>query len=82
MPPNPLELESARDRLVRVAGLQRDAALRATQLPRIGAEAWRGPAYELYLVRVEAIAHGLRAAAAELADAVDAARAEVLDAAG
>lgn len=82
MPANPLELERARDRLVQLAGLHRDAALRSMQLPRLGRESWRGPAYELYLVRVEAIASRLRSAAGELADAVDAARTEVLDAAG
>jgi hypothetical protein len=82
MPANPLELERARDRLVQLVGLLRDAALRAGHLPRIGPEAWRGPAYELYALRVDAIADRLRTAAVELADAVHAARREVLDAAG
>ena len=72
------------ERFPNALGLVRlvDAALRSMQLPRLGRESWRGPAYELYLVRVEAIASRLRSAAGELADAVDAARTEVLDAAG
>lgn len=82
MPVDPLELERARDRLVQLVGLQRNAALRVAHVPRIGAEAWRGPAYELYALRLEAITDRLRAAAVEVADAVHAARREVLDAAG
>ncbi|MGN6271917.1 MAG: hypothetical protein ACTHMQ_02380 [Protaetiibacter sp.] len=82
MPANPLELERARDRLVHLVGLHRVAALRATHPPRLGAEAWRGPAYELYTIRVEELASRLRTAAEELADAVETARAEVLHAAG
>ena len=82
MPADPLELERARDRLVQLVGLHRDAALRAARPPRLGAETWRGPAYELYAVRAEELARRLRTAADGLADAVDVARAEVLHAAG
>lgn len=81
MPATPLELERARDRLMQLMGLHRDAALRAAHLPRIEAHDWRGPAYELYAMRVESLAGRLRGAVGELTDAVDAARAEVLDAA-
>jgi hypothetical protein len=82
MSANPIELERARDRLVQLAGLYREAAARPAEVPRIGVESWRGPAYELYTVRVEAIVSRLRTAVGELSDALDAARAEVLDAAG
>jgi hypothetical protein len=82
MPSNPLDLERARDRLVHLVGLHRAAAQRAARPPRLGAEAWRGPAYELYAVRVDELANRLGTAVDELADAVEAARAEVLHAAG
>ncbi len=82
MPATPIDLERARDRLVQLSALHRDAALRASHVPRIGPESWRGPAYELYSWRVESLATRMRGAASELADAVALARLELLDAAG
>lgn len=82
MPNNPIELDLARDRLAQLAALHRTAAMRPALVPRIGPTAWRGPAYELYVGRVDAIVVRLRDAARGLADAVGLARTEVLDAAG
>lgn len=82
MPANPIELERARDRLVQLTALHREASLRATHVPRIDSASWRGPAYELYLWRLEAIVSRLRTAAGELGDTVVVARMELLDAAG
>jgi len=82
MAPDPMELERARDRLVQLLGLHRDAAARAMHVPKIPPSAWRGPAYELYAWRVDELAARMRRAAAELGDAVAAARMEVLHAAG
>jgi hypothetical protein len=82
MPADPIELERARDRLVQLTALHRGAATHAAHVPRIGPDAWRGPAYELYLWRVDALASRLRAAAGELGETIALARGELLDAAG
>jgi hypothetical protein len=82
MPADPIELERARDRLVQLTALHHEASVRAARVPRIEPDSWRGPAYELYLWRLESLASRLRSAAGELGDAVVAARLELLDAAG
>lgn len=82
MPADPLELERARDRLVQLVGLHREASMREDGVPRIGEESWRGPAYVFYCARVDTLTQRLRAATAELGEAVSVARWELLDAAG
>lgn len=79
MPSNPIELEQAHERLAQLLEMHRAAAMRPALMPRIPTDAWRGPAYELYVWRVDATAARLRDATRELSEAVRRAREEVLD---
>jgi hypothetical protein len=82
MPSDPLEVDRARDRLVELLALQREAGARAAHPPRLDPEAWRGPAYDAYAWWVDGLGGRLRAATVELGHAVDAARGELARALG
>lgn len=78
MPADPFEVERARARLVELVEVQCAAGARASRPPRIGPEAWRGPAYRAYAVQAEALAARLEHAAIELGAVVATARMELL----
>lgn len=82
MSADPLELERARDRLLQLTDLHDRSSARASGVPRIGEESWRGPTYRAYSARVDELAERFRAVTGELAEAVLHARREMLDAAG
>lgn len=77
MPLDPLAADRARDQLLELLALEVTAVARAARTPRIGPDAWRGPAYSAYTARVEELADRLRGAVVELRSAADAARAEL-----
>ncbi len=82
MPLDPLAAERAHDRLLEVLALERAAVARAARPPRIGPEAWRGPAYEAYAARAEELASRLHGAVVELRTAAELARTELARAVG
>ncbi|AYF97795.1 hypothetical protein [Protaetiibacter intestinalis] len=77
MPIDPLELQLLRDRIVRLHGLQQHALARAAHPPRIGPEAWRGPAYRAYSLAADELQSRLRAVAEELTRTLQLARTEL-----
>lgn len=82
MPLDPIDADRARDRLFEVLALERAAAARAARPPRIGPDAWRGPAYRAYAARADELSARLHAAVGELRAATDAARTELARALG
>ncbi|TXK18942.1 hypothetical protein [Homoserinibacter sp. GY 40078] len=59
----PIEIERLRGRVAELHAIAVELSARAARVPRVGPEAWRGPAYESYRAAVERLACGLGEAA-------------------
>jgi hypothetical protein len=77
VPIDPTHPHRLREHLVSLQALQQAAAVRATHPPRIGPEAWRGPAFDAYGLAADQLADELRSIVVDLARAQSLARSEL-----
>lgn len=74
---DPTELSRISEQLTALSALRNAAVLRAADPPRLGADAWRGPAFEAYEFVADLLADDFRSIATHLGQAQSLARTEL-----